>query len=80
MSDKHTLETIAVNVTALAELHGLSGLQLAKATGIPQPTLYRIMNGQRISNVDNLRKIAIALHTSMDYLCEEHEENLAAKG
>ena len=73
MTDQNTVNAIAANVATLIAIRGWTGSHLAEITGVSQPTISRIINGQRIADADVLKKIAKALNTSMDYLTENHE-------
>ena len=53
-------------LTLLRESRGYSGAQLAKLTGIPQPTLSKIENGLAAVDQGRLKQIADALEYPVD--------------
>lgn len=50
------------------ELRDLTQTQLAAAAGIPQTTISKIETGERIGTVDNLSRLAAALHVDLEDL------------
>lgn len=59
-----TLGLLAKNIIFLMRRHGIeSELELATATGIPQPTIWRIINGESLSPRDS------TVQPIADYFC-----------
>jgi transcriptional regulator with XRE-family HTH domain len=52
---------------------------LSRVTGIPRSTLSRIINSKRQPELEQVRKIAIALETPMAVLFTMADEELAGK-
>ena len=60
-------------MTRLKELRkekGYTQIKIQMMTGIDQSDYSKIENGKRYYTIDQCRKLAIALDTSMDYLAE----------
>ncbi|MBP6861371.1 MAG: helix-turn-helix transcriptional regulator [Neisseriaceae bacterium] len=60
------MENLAKNVTLLLEERGMNAHDLSRATGIPQPSIYRIMTGQT-KNPSVPRLKVIACYFGVDY-------------
>jgi len=54
--------------TAREELRGMSQAKLAKAADLPPSSIAHFEGGTRKPSFDNLRKLAIALNVTTDYL------------
>lgn len=54
----------------LREAKGLTQLQMQMLTGIDQSDYSKLETGKRYFTYEQLRRIALALDTSMDYLAE----------
>jgi transcriptional regulator with XRE-family HTH domain len=54
-------EEVRAHLARLLEQRGMSGRQLARETGIPQPSLSRKLRGAAPLDVDDLEAIAGAL-------------------
>ena len=50
------------------ELRGMNQVALARATGLPAPSIAHFEAGTRKPSFDSLRKLATALNVSADYL------------
>ena len=62
-----------VKVSRLSDLRkekGFTQIKMQMLTGIDQSDYSKLENGKRYYTFEQLRKIAIALNTSMDYLAE----------
>ena len=66
--------TLPARLIALRKERGLSQQAMADAMGIHVNSLKKYESGQAQPSLDALRKIAVALHTSTDFLLfDEHE-------
>ena len=52
----------------LRKMRGYTQIKMQKLTGIDQSDYSKIENGRRYYTVEQCKKIALALDTSMDYL------------
>lgn len=52
----------------LRRKHGYTQVRMQLLTGIDQSDYSKIENGKRYYTFEQCRKLALALHTSMDYL------------
>jgi Predicted transcriptional regulators len=69
------MTTFGQRVQSARERRGLSQTQLALRSGVPQATVSRIESGIRAgTGVAVLKKLALALGVSVDYLVGMHEE------
>lgn len=67
--------SLAEKVKALREGSGWSQSDLARATGIPQPTVWRLENGTiEHPKADTLVVLANALKVPIDYLVQDNYE------
>lgn len=63
------METLAQNLTSLMDAQRLSSAELARKTGIAQPVIYRIMNGQTPNpQLLTIKPLADYLGVSIDKL------------
>jgi len=68
MTTENAKENISANVRRMLAERGMSTYGLAKATGEPQNTVYRIVRGDNEPGAVLLAKIAEALGCTMDDL------------
>ena len=57
-------------LSELRKERGYTQIKMQMLTGIDQSDYSKLENGKRYYTLEQLRKIAIALNTSMDYLAE----------
>ena len=57
-------------IKELRKMKGLTQLQMQMLTGIDQSDYSKLETGKRYYTYEQLRRIALALDTSMDYLAE----------
>lgn len=56
---------VAAELRRLMDERGLSSNALAKATGLPQTTVYRKVNGKQVIDLNDLSPLAAALDVSV---------------
>lgn len=72
--------TMADRIARTREKRGLSPTTLAKLSGVPLSTLSVIENGKRPGEgltIATAKKLATALHVSLDYLAGMYEDDTA---
>lgn len=74
-TDQQLLDNIAANIAARLQLLGWSQLELAKRSGVNQPTINRICRRENLAGVGVLHRIAEAMGTSLDLLTAEPTKN-----
>lgn len=62
------METIGKRIVNLRESLDMKQKDLATAIGVTKATMCKYENNQNIPNADTLKALAIALHTTADYL------------
>ncbi|WP_081785912.1 helix-turn-helix domain-containing protein [Halomonas sp. BC04] len=63
------LRTIGYRLRKLMDEHGISENELAKRSGVPQPSIHRIVNDKiKSPKYENVTKLARALGVSPEYL------------
>lgn len=58
----------------LRKKHGYTQMQMQLLTGIDQSDYSKIESGKRYMTFEQCKRIALALHTSMDYLADLTDE------
>ncbi|MBS0204971.1 MAG: helix-turn-helix transcriptional regulator [Planctomycetes bacterium] len=71
--ESEQVRVIAANIAYLISLRGWSWNRLSAETGIAQSTVSRLKNARFEPGVFTMRKIAGALNTSIEWLCQIHE-------
>ena len=66
------MQTVAKNLQKVCKEHDLSTNELANRSGMPQKTVYSMVNGTHNCRVDNLEAIAKALLISPTVLVTPH--------
>lgn len=67
--------SIGQNIASRSKELGLSQSELARLAKIPVTTLNGIMTDKSLPRADNIKKLAIALHTTSDRLLFDDELN-----
>lgn len=64
------------NLNSFMKRSSLSQLDVAKKTGIAQPTISNYCNGKTLPNLDTLTAICVGIGCSADYLLGLSQKNL----
>jgi len=65
--------TVKANILRVLEDQGVSKNELSRRTGISQPNMVTLLNGDREIQTDTIQKIADALGVKVSELVLEHE-------
>lgn len=65
--------TVKTNILRVLEDQGVSKNELSRRTGISQPSIVTLLNGEREIQTDTIQKIADALGVKVAELVLEHE-------
>jgi len=65
--------TVKANISRVLEDQGVSKNELSRRTGISQPNMVTLLNGDREIQTDTIQKIADALGVKVSELVLEHE-------
>ena len=68
VTDKEELANLAANLRAAMVRNRWDQLDLEKASGVPQPTISRVLNGKNDPALSVVTRLAKALKTSIDAL------------
>ena len=66
---------IGFRISELLKAKQITQKELAKIVGLTEETICRYKNGSRVPNGRNITKIALALHTTTDYLLYGKNKN-----
>ena len=70
--DMELTQIVANNLQRICKEHDLSSNELANRSGMPQKTIYSMIQGSHACRIDNLEKIAKALLVSPTALVTPH--------
>jgi len=70
---------LAINVRRVRQRLGLTQMDLARVSGVPQAAISRLERAEGLLNSADLHNIAEALETSMDALHREAPERVPAE-
>ncbi len=75
MTDKEK-KTLGGRISELLKKTGMTQKRLAEAAGVTESTMSRYIRGDRVPKGTIIANIALALHTTTDYLlCQEAEDD-----
>lgn len=80
LTDSVAYETFRENVRRHLREKGISQVELAERTGIPQPHLSALINGRREPRISTMEKVASAIGESLASLLISVENISAAQG
>ena len=66
---------VAAELTRLMEERGMSSNALAKATGLPQTTVYRKVTGRQVIDLNDVAPLAEALGVTVSELIERAQRH-----
>ena len=72
IKDMELTQIVANNLQRICKEHDLSSNELANRCGMPQKTIYTMMQGTHACRIDNLERIAKALLVSPTSLVTPH--------
>jgi transcriptional regulator with XRE-family HTH domain len=79
ISEERGLLNIAENVRRLMALRKMTQIDVARAAGVSQPFIHRILEGTSNPNAIALRNVAEALGTTSDALIDNPKEEISKK-
>ena len=71
VTDKDRIENLAANIRRVMLRNGFSQQKLADMSGVPQATIFRVLNAKNDPSVSLVSRLADALDTSIDKLLAE---------
>jgi len=77
-TEEQDVRVIAANIEHLIQMRGWNWSQLADIADVSQPTISRLKNAKFEPGVFTIRRIAEALDTSVDWLCQPHDAKILA--
>jgi transcriptional regulator with XRE-family HTH domain len=78
VEESEKLRIVSQNIQKLIDVRGWTWSELAIRADVKQPTISRIKNAQFEPGIFTMRKIAVALNTSVDWICDDHGRILAS--